>query len=61
MVDWNKYLKAVSLSGALLIAFVANKWFEQAYIMQTDFAKWFMLFMAMLILTIPIYWNLPDK
>ena len=61
MVDWKKFGKAASISGGILIAFVAHKWFEQAWAQPTDFAKWIMILVAMVFIAIAIYINMPDK
>ena len=62
MVDRKKFGKAASMSLGILIVFVANKFFEQAWAQQTDFGTTLVkILIAMVIITILIYINLPDK
>lgn len=59
-IDWEKFGKAASISGGILIAFVANKWFEQAWAQPWDFVKWGMIVIAMIFIAVAIYINMPN-
>lgn len=55
-----KLKKAASLSAGLLVAFFAQKWFEQAYSQPTDYGKWIMIVLSLVVLIVIIYFNV-DK
>lgn len=61
MINWKKFGKAASISGGILILFVANKWFEQAWAQPTDFGKWGILIIALVFIAIAIYINMPEE
>jgi len=56
-----KFKKSVSIALGLLVAFFAQKWFEQAFMQPTDIKKWIMIFVSLIILTIIIYFNVDEK
>jgi hypothetical protein len=56
-----KLKKSVSIALGLLVAFFAHKWFEQAYAQPTDFGKWFMIIISLIVLIIILYFNLDNK
>jgi len=60
-LNYKKLKKATSISIALIIAFFANEWFKQAYAQPTDFGKWFMIILSLLVLIGVIYFNLDNK
>ncbi|MBU2541718.1 MAG: hypothetical protein KJ593_07425 [Candidatus Omnitrophica bacterium] len=59
-MNGKKIKKAVSLSLGLLVAFFAHKWFEQAYTQPTDWGKWVMIAVTLIILMVIVYFNV-DK
>jgi len=61
MLNSLKLKKATSITIALGIAFFANEWFKQAYSQPTDFGKWAMVFITLLVLVAVIYFNLDEK
>ena len=56
-----KLKKAVSISLLLLVAFFAQKWFEDAYKQPSDYRKLFMLFVSLIVLVIILYINTDEK
>jgi hypothetical protein len=54
-INWKKVEKASFIAISLAIAFVANKWFEQAWALKTDIGKWGSFIIALIFLIIAIY------
>ena len=56
-----KFKKSVSIVLGLLVAFFAQKWFEQSFMQPTDLKKWFMVLISLIILIIIIYFNVDEE
>jgi hypothetical protein len=61
MLDGKRIVKAGALSLGLMIAFVANKWFEMAWASPTDIGKWLLLLISAIFIAAAFYQLLPLK
>lgn len=53
-----KLKKSLSIATGLIIAFFANEWFKQAIAQPTEFGRWVMIFVSLLVIMFIIYINL---
>jgi len=56
-----KIKKSVSIVLGLLVAFFAHKWFEQAFEQPTDYGKWIMIIISLIILIMIVYFNTDEE
>ncbi len=60
-IKGKKVERAFFIVMSLLIVFVANKWFEQAWSFPNDIRRWVQVIIAVIFLISAVYHILPDK
>lgn len=58
MINVKRLGKASSIAMGLLVAFVANKWFEEAWQLRTDIARWGLVLLSLVFIIIALYFAL---